>query len=232
MSDFSIAHRPLKLNLNRVDLMNCSNNHESGIFFTGRTATTHASLGGEHVSLKEPFELSFEIKSRTRNGVVLFMTPSLNDSMSKVQHYALLELVDGELVYKVVLGGQESAVRYMPERARNELCNSSWIRIKLKTTERGVVSLELKGVESTNSFTSDLAKLTGGMTTSGGGGTVVYMGALPSKDLYAEVAQSGEPFVGCVRDLTVRKSRAAGVISKVLLEMSLQDDVLTYCPLK
>ncbi len=229
MSDFNIAYRTLKSNLDRIDLMNCSNNHESGIFFTGKKATTHASLSN-HLSLREPFEMSFEIKSRTRNGVVLYMSGDGSDLDTTKSHYALLELVDGELVYKVVLDGQENLVRYVPERARNELCNSSWIRIKLKTTEKGLVSLELKGIESTNSFTSDLSKLTTklGLTNS----TVMYMGALPAKELYAEVAQSSEPFVGCVRDLTVRKSRTAGVISKLLLEMTLTEDVLTYCPLK
>ena len=225
MSDFNIAYRTLKSNLERVDLMNCSNNHESGIFFTGESTTSFASLPN-YISLSEPFELSFEVKSRTKNGVLLYLGNATE--LEPKTNFALLEFVDGELVYKVVLDGQENVVRYLPEKARNELCNSSWIRIKLKTTEKGLISLELKGSESTNSFSSDLSKLTAKITIN----SAVYVGGLPEKALYSEITQSSESFVGCVRDFTMRRNKAGGHITKVLLDMSLENGVLSYCPLK
>ncbi len=228
MSDFNIAYRPLKNNLERKDLMNCSNNHESGIFFPGKTEKSYASLN-DFLSLKEPFEMSFEIKSRTKNGVILFIGSSNVNEESK-SNFGLLELVDGELIYKLVLDNQENIVRYMPERARNELCNSSWIRIKIKNTEKGQISLELKGVESTSSFSSDLSKLTSKLSTNS---TSIYLGSLPRKELYTEMSQSNEQYIGCVRDLSVRRNRSnLNEINKILLDMNLESGVLSYCPLK
>lgn len=236
MSDFNIAYRTLKSNLiERVDLMNCTNNHESGVFFTGQSATSYANLDN-FLQIGQPHELSFEIKSRTKSGVVLFIANWNGQNLDLVKsNYAALELVDGELVYKVVIDGQEAVARYMPERARNELCNSSWIRIKLKTTEKGLISLELKGVEATNSFAVDLSKLN---SLEGVRNASIYVGAVPDQRLYGgEITHSSEPFVGCVRDLTVKQQQSVSndgqaTLSKILLDLQLGVGVLNYCPLK
>ena len=146
MSDFIIGYKTLKNNLERIDLMNCSNNHESGLFFTGVSLVSHASLQN-YLTLKDTFEIGFEIKSRTKNGVVLFI-----GSKSVAKDYILLELIDGELSYKWNLNGLDNMVKFVPQVARNELCNSSWIRIKLKKENKGVITLEIKGNQASSSF--------------------------------------------------------------------------------
>jgi hypothetical protein len=77
MSDFLIGHTPLAERLQRVELMNCANNHESGTFFTGSSMTSYATKP-DYINLKEALEISFEFKSRTQSGVVLYI--GANDS--------------------------------------------------------------------------------------------------------------------------------------------------------
>lgn len=227
MSDFNIAYKLLRNNLERVDLMNCSNNHESGIFFTGHGLTSYASLQNS-VSLRDAFEISFELKSRTKNGVVLYLGGSKESDLSK--NYALVELVNGELLFKLNIDGQENLVKYMPDFSRNELCNSSWIRIKLKKNEKGLLSLELKGVETTNSYLQDISYLAKRLISNSN----LFIGSLPQRSLYKEIAQTGEPFVGCIRDVGIKRLNSNGDISqmKVMLDMNLESGVLNYCPLK
>jgi hypothetical protein len=218
MSDFNIAHKVLRNKIQKIDLMNCSNNHESGIFFTGHSLTSHASLPN-YLSLKDAFEIAFEMKSRTKNGLILYYGTRDIDS----KDYVALELVEGDLVFKVNVAGIENSVKFMPENAKNELCNSSWIRIKLKKSEKGVLALELKGNEITSSFYQEVI-------ISNTMANTLYMGALPSRGGYADITQTNEPFIGCIRDLSIKKNN--GNINKVLLDMNLEPSVLNYCPLK
>lgn len=160
--------------MEKVDLMSCANNHESGVFFTGLTPTTFASLVDGGVSLAEPFDVSFEMKSRTKNGVVAYVS-SRGDGDST--NYALLELVNGELVYKIVVDDQETVVRFVPDESRAQLCNSSWIRLRVRRDERGIIGLELRGLESTGLVSHDLMPLVEKLTSH----SVLYLGALPSK---------------------------------------------------
>ena len=221
MSDFMIAHKILRNNLQRVDLMNCSNNHESGIFFTGHSLTSYASLTNS-LSLKDVYEVSFEFKSRTKNGVVLY----LGAKDVEAKDYALLELINGELNYKVNINGLDNVVKFTPEQARNELCNSSWVRIKIKKDDKGVIGLELKGAEITGSFSKEIK-----LSPKSSASDVFYICALPSRSGYAEITQTNEPYTGCIRDLVIRKNNDFSV-SKALLDMSLESGVLNYCPLK
>ena len=83
-------------------------------------------------------------------GTKYFLNQSLNiyilfiDSKSVAKDFILLELIDGELNYKWNLNGLNNMVKFVPQVARNELCNSSWIRIKLKKENKGVITLEIK----------------------------------------------------------------------------------------
>ena len=163
--------------MEKIELMSCSNNHESGIFFPGQLETAFASLGNSMVSLSEPFDVSFEIKSRTKNGVLLFVNPRSTSDASDTSNYALLELVNGDLIYKMVIDDQESVVRYQPEQSRAQLCNSSWIRVRVRRDDRGLIGLELRGIESTSALSHDLVALMSKLSSH----SVLYLGALPNK---------------------------------------------------
>ena len=223
MSDFRIAFKQLRQNLQHVDIMNCSNNHESGLFFTGHSLTSFAKLSG-YLALRDLYEVSFEIKSRTKNGVLLFM-----GDKEDTRSYALLEMVNGQLVYKFSINGVENEARFMPELRRNELCSSSWVRIKVRKNEAGSIGLEVKGMEvagedSGNNLSVALNKKLANHNT------VLYLGALPTRSSYAELTQTNEPYVGCIRDLMVKRNGDEPV--RALLEMSTESGVLNYCPLK
>ena len=217
MTDFNIAHKSLKNRSQEIDLMNCSNNHESGIFFRGLSLTSYSALEN-FLTIKNAYEISFEMKSRTKNGVLLYIGPKEND----VKDYILLELVDGELIYKVKIGGAESLIKYSPEIARNELCNSNWLKIKITKEEKSFISLEVKGIEKKMKLKQDSKQASNLFN--------VYMGALPSRAMYAEITQTNEPFVGCIRDFVIRKDN--NYATRALLEMNLEPGILKYCPLK
>lgn len=224
MSDFNIAYKVLRQNLKKFDLMSCSNNHESGLFFPGISHTNYASLGG-HVSLKDPFEISFEIKSRTKNGVILYLSSKDNDN----DNYILLELVNGELIYKIVVDDQENTIKYTPDFSRNQLCNSSWIRVRIKKDFKGLITLELRGIEVSNNFAQDLTAHLSKLSSH----STIYIGSLPSKSLYNEISQTNELFVGCIRDIIIKRdNNFNSLANKVLLDMNLESGVLNYCPLK
>jgi hypothetical protein len=174
--------------------MNCSKNHESGLFFTGVSLVSHASLQN-YLTRKDTFEIGFEIKSRTKYGVVLFI-----DTKSVAKDFILLELIDGELNYKWNLNGLDNMVKFVPQVARNELCNSSWIRIKLKKENKGVITLEI------NSFTKDLV-VDKNMA-------ILYLGGFHIRNTYAEISQTNGPFIGCIRDLSIRKKNVSMPIIK------------------
>ena len=218
MTDFNIAHKSLKNRWQEVDLMNCSNNHESGLFFKGQSLTSHSMLEN-YLSVKNAYEISFEIKSRTKNGVLLYVGGKEIEAM---RDYVLLELVDGELVYSVRIGGVESLVKLAPEGGRNEVCNSNWIRVKITKEERSLISLEVRGIEKKVKLRQD-SKTSSSLMN-------VYLGALPTRAMYAEITQTNEPFVGCIRDFVVKKDN--GYANKALLQMSLEPGLLKYCPLK
>jgi len=221
MSDFKIAFKQLRKNLQNIDIMNCSNNHESGLFFTGHSMTNYAKLTN-YLALKDLFEVSFEIKSRTKNGVLMFM-----GDKSDMRSYALVEMVNGQLFYKLNLNGIENQIKYTPELRRNELCSSNWIRIKLKKDDTGAISLEVKGVEidaGSNNLSIQLNKKLINQNTA------LYLGALPSRSSYAEITQTNEPYVGCLRDLMIKRNEDEPI--RALLELSTESGVFNYCPLK
>jgi laminin, alpha 4 len=218
MSDFIIAYKPLKNKIEKIDLMNCSNNHESGLFFTGVSLTSHASLSN-YLTLKDTFEINFEIKSRTKNGVILYAGGDENNN-----DYVLLELNNGELNYKWNADGMTNLVKFTPKLARNELCNSSWIRIKLRKEDKGRIMLEIKGNQIINNFNKEITVKNDLVN--------IYLGALPVRSAYAEISQTNEPFIGCIRDLAIKKNNGLYANNKALLGMDLQDGVLNYCPLK
>ena len=220
MSDLTIAHKQLRNRLQKIELMSCSNNHESGTFFTGNSLTSHASLPN-YLSLSDAYEIAFEFKSRTKNGVVLYIgSPDVEN-----KNYALLELVNGELIYKLNLEGQENVARFTPEVSRNELCNSNWFRIKIKKELNGHVSMQLKGVEMASSFEEPVKTVLSSDMNS------IFVGALPVRSRYAEITQTSEAFIGCIRDMSIKKSNN-NYLTKALLEMNMEDGVLSYCPLK
>lgn len=221
MSDFKIAFKQLRKNLQNIDIMNCSNNHESGLFFTGHSMTNYAKLTN-YLALKDLFEISFEIKSRTKNGVLMFI-----GDKDDMRSYALVEMVNGQLFYKLNLNGIENQIKYTPELRRNELCSSNWIRIKLKKDDTGAIGLEVKGLEvdaNTNNLSIQLNKKLINQNT------ILYLGALPSRSSYAEITQTNEPYVGCMRDLMIKRNDDDPL--RALLELSTESGVLNYCPLK
>ena len=193
------------------------------MFFTGHSMTNFAKLTN-HLALKDVFEISFEIKSRTKNGVVLY----LGDKEVSGRNYALVELVNGELIYKMNINGADKIVKYMPELRRNELCSSNWVRIKIRKDESGALILEVKGVEvdtsSSNNFSVALNKKTTHELS------VMYIGALPNRSSYAEITQTNEPYVGCIRDLMVKRNNEYS--TRALLELTTESGVFNYCPLK
>ena len=60
----------------------------------------------------------------------------------------------------------------------------------------------------------------------------LYLGALPVRSAYAEISQTNEPFIGCIRDLSIRKNSGVSANNKALMDMNLENGVLNYCPLK
>jgi len=221
MSDFNIAFKPLRNKLQRIELMNCSNNHESGLFFTGVSLNSHANLLN-YLTLKDSFEIGFEIKSRTKNGVVMYIGSREAKAIDK--DFIILELIDGELNYKWNVDGVDNIVKFVPKLARNELCNSSWIRIKLRKEDTGLISLEVKGDKISNVFNQEIVV--------GKDLASLYLGALPVRSAYAEISQTNEPFIGCIRDLSIRKNSGVSANNKALMDMNLENGVLNYCPLK
>ena len=221
MSEFVIGNKKVELLKNRVkriETMNCSNTHESGIFFTGTNQATHASFKSQ-ISMKDAFELEMDIKPRTKNGVILYIGPE--DSKSN-KDFATLELVNGELVYQIYFGGITNLVKYTPKESNNELCNSNWIRIKIKKSGNGKILLNVKNEE----FISNK----GDLLPSSAKNNVLYLGGLPYLDLYTKSTVTKEPFVGCIRDLVINQ----GIMKnhKILLDLKLEEGVLNYCPLK
>ena len=138
--------------------------------------------------------------------------------------YVLLELNNGELNYKWNVDGMTNLVKFTPKLARNELCNSSWIRIKLRKEDKGRIMLESKGNQIINNFNKEII-VKNDMVN-------LYLGALPVRSAYAEISQTNEPFIGCIRDLAIKKNNGLYANNKALLGMDLQDGVLNYCPLK
>lgn len=219
MSDFEIAHTPIRHRVQKIELMSCANNHESGTFFTGVTLTTHASLPN-YIDLKDAYEISFEFKSRTQNGVIMYVGPKEVSGSD----YALLELVEGDLIYKLNINGVENRVQFMPESQQNELCNSNWVRIQIRKETNGHISLQLKGTDVSSSFNEQL-KINTVLTSD------IYIGALPTRSGYVKVTETSEPFIGCIRDMSIMR-RKNNYNSKVLLLMQLEEGVLNYCPLR
>jgi len=219
MSDFFIAHTPIRNRLQKHDIMNCANNHESGTFFTGTTLAAYTSLP-KFISLAEAFEISFEFKSRTRNGLVLY----IGDKEVSGKDFALLELVEGELRYKLNIGGVENKVKFTP-KVINELCASNWVRIKLRKETNGHVSLQLQDTDVSSSFKEDIELVHSGLNSD------IYFGALPVRSKYSDVTETNEPFVGCMREVSVMKAKN-DYRSNILLSMKLEEGVLNYCPLK
>ncbi len=220
MSEFVIGNKkiePLKNRVKKIDTMNCSNTHESGVFFTGKSQASHASLISQ-ISMKDAFELEMDIKPRTKNGVILYIGPK--EVANK--DYATLELINGDLVYQIYFGGMKYSVKYSPKEANNELCNSNWIRIKIKKSSNGKIVLNVKNEE----FASNNVDL----LPSSSKFNTLYLGGLPNLDLYSKVSGTKEPFVGCIRDLVI--SQGVMKTRKILLDLKLEDDVLNYCPLK
>jgi len=217
MSDFVIAHKTLRNNLEKIDLMSCSNNHESGLFFTGHSLTSYASYAN-YLSLSDVFEISFEFKSRTKSGVLLYLG---NKQIQEKKDFLLVELVNGELHYKLNANGLENQAKFVPELVRNELCNASWVRVTLRKDADGLISLEMKGFEYKNVNEIYLPESTTPYT--------LHIGALPAREAYADLSESKEPFTGCVRDLSVKKNEEP-THKKLLLDMNLESGVLTYCP--
>ena len=222
MSDFNVGYKLLGNKLEKIDLMSCSNSHESGIFFTG--SNEYASLNNE-LSLDEAFQLSIDIKPRTKNGVLLYI-----GEKQMAENYFLLELVNGELELSLVLNGHKNMVKYIPNYSRNELCNASWIKLRLKKTEKGIISLDLRGSESNSSFRKNLSDL----NSNSNGLSTLYVGALPEQRLYKEISQTNQPYIGCIRDFELKKIKNGLITSQrnVLLDMKLSSGLLTYCPLK
>ena len=221
MSEFVIGNKKLELLKNRVkkiETMNCSNTHESGIFFTGTSQATYASFKSQ-LSMKDAFELEMDVKPRTKNGLILYIGPEDNKSN---KDYATLELVNGELVYQIYFGGIINSIKYTPKETNNELCNSIWIRIKIKKSSTGKILLYIKNEE----FISNK----GDLLPSSSKNNVLYLGGLPNLDLYAKSTFTKEPFVGCIRDLIIHQGNMKN--HKILLDLKLEDGVLNYCPLK
>lgn len=219
MSDFQIAHVNLVDRLHRVELMNCANNHESGTFFTGNSMSSYAT-SPDFINLKEALEISFEFKARTQNGVILYIGAS-GDS---VQDYGLLELVNGELVYTLSINDVKNVVKFTPKYQKNELCNSHWVRIQLRKETDGHISLQLKGADVSGSFLGQV-RIREDVRRD------IYVGALPRRSLYAEITETNEPFVGCVRNMAILKA-GYNYNGRALLGMKMMDGVLNYCPLR
>lgn len=219
MSNFQIMHTNLVDRLHRVELMNCANNHESGTFFTGNSMTSYATTP-DFINLKEALEISFEFKARTQNGVILYIGAS-GDS---VEDYALLELVNGELVYSLNINGVKNEVKFAPKYQKNELCNSHWVRIQLRKETDGHISLQLKGSDVSGSFLGQV-RIREDVRRD------IYVGALPRRALYAEITETNEPFVGCVRNVAILKA-GNSYNGRALLGMKMTDGVLNYCPLR
>ena len=133
-------------------------------------------------------------------------------------------MVNGELVYTLMVQGVRNEVRFAPKYQRNELCNSHWVRIQLRKETDGHLSMQLKGVDVSGSFAEPI-RIRGDLVRD------MYMGALPKRALYAEITESNEPFVGCVRNLAVLQA-GNNYDGKALLEMRVQEGVLNYCPLR
>lgn len=218
MSDFLIGHRPLKSRVKRLDIMNCSNHHESGIFFTGKSQTSYASLVS-HISMKDSFEIEFDIKPRTKNGLVLYIGPK--EMVDR--DYAVVELVDGTLQYRAYIGGIHIPIKYTPKSSNNELCSASWITIKVSKDSKGRIRMKVKNDEVKPALDTELISLS---ADSNG----LYIGGLPNPELYPKVTMTQEMYVGCVRDLLVTQGNIKP--RKALLDLKLESDVLTYCPLK
>lgn len=222
MSDFNVGYKFLGNKVEQIDLMSCSNSHESGIFFSGKNE--YASLNNE-LSLDEAFELSIDLKSRTKNGVLLYM-----GEKQIAENYFLLELVNGELELSFVLNGHKNMVKYTPNYSRNELCNASWVKLRLKKTEKGIISLDLRGSESNSGFSKNLSALNKKSSYL----STLYVGALPDPSLYSEISQTNQPYIGCIRDFELKKIKNGLISSQrnILLDMRLSSGLLTYCPLK
>jgi predicted nucleic acid-binding Zn-ribbon protein len=221
MSEFVIGAKKLELLKNRVkkiETMNCSNTHESGIFFTGTSQATYASFKSQ-ISMKDAFELELDVKSRTKNGIILYIGP---EDYKSNKDFATLELVNGELIYQIYFGGIINSIKYTPKETNNELCNSNWIRIKIKKSSNGKILLNIKNEE----FISNK----GDLLPSSAKNNVLYLGGLPNLDLYMKTTSTKEPFVGCIRDLIINQSIMKN--HKILLDLKLEDGVLNYCPLK
>ena len=120
-----------------------------------------------YLTLTDTFEINFEIKSITKNSVILYAGVKSTET-----DYILLELINGELNLKWnVDGTNNNIVKFEPKLARNELCNSSWIRIKIRKEEKGTLMLEIKGNQIINNFNKEI--------TGRNDLVDLYLGALP-----------------------------------------------------
>jgi hypothetical protein len=219
MSDFVIGNKPLKTRVQKINVMNCSNNHESGVFLTGKIES-HAQLPSK-VLVKDLVDIEFDMKPRTKNGVVLYIGSAFADQL---KDYILLELVNGELHYRVSTGGMNNMIKYTPKYSNNELCNANWIRIKIVKDNKGHIMLLVRNQELTPDFNPEMLSFAAKEST-------LYFGALPNAELRARLAINDEPFVGCIRDLVINQTGYAKPI-KALLNLNLGKDALNYCPLK
>jgi hypothetical protein len=236
MTNFKIGSVRIKDNINKVNLMNCANNHESGVFFTGQTLTSYASLS-DFFTINDAFNISFDLKSRTMNGVILFIA----DTNSLSEEYSLLEIVNGDIIFTSFNNNDRlnSVKITSPISRKNQFCDSSWFKVSVsKEAHNSQISLEIKGIDTAKSIkhdydnnnlkTTDNILLNKDLTLKS-----LFIGALPERSVYSRITKTNEPFIGCIRDLIVTKNNEPFFVSiKPLLEMNLQPGVLNYCPLK
>jgi hypothetical protein len=217
MSDILIGNKPLKSRIQKIDIMNCSNNHESGVFLTGKKES-HATLPSQ-IFIKDLIEIEFDMKPRTKSGIVLYV-----GAADQLKDYLILELVNGELQYRVSIGGMNNMIKYTPKYSSNELCNANWIRIKVRKDSTGRIMLFVRNQELIPDFNPDMLSFASKES-------VLYIGALPSAEIHTKLALTDDTFIGCIRDFVVNQTGSLKTM-KTLLDLRLGQDTLNYCPLK
>ena len=242
MSHMRVQHAPLTTRNTRiVDAANCTSSQESGLFFTGEALTSYARLDStlHGISLADTLNVQFDMRARTKNGVLLYIGTSAENNIN----YALLELVNGSLVFKLVVDGYERQVTYDPastSTSTSSLCSGRWTRVRLhKDRANSYMSLTVQGDDGEAAATSEQRfgeQLSALIRKAQANANVVYIGALPARALYAEISASSEPFVGCVRHMSVSVSaKTATHTRRFLLFDAVKSEsggVLNYCPSK
>uniref|UniRef100_A0A915EQH0 Laminin G domain-containing protein n=1 Tax=Ditylenchus dipsaci TaxID=166011 RepID=A0A915EQH0_9BILA len=189
-SEFGGCLRDFKLNDKKFDdtgrelgTVSCAQYTENGIYFAKDGG--YAIINPQFV-VGQSFSFELEIKPRTKNAVLL--------SVGKLE-FLTLQILNGTVKFSVDNGAGVESVIFEPT-ADNLICDGHWHQIKLYK-KKNLITLNVDGK-------SNLKIMKKKSATDASTKDPLYLGGVP-KDIKLKGLDTVEPYIGCVRILSIGK---------------------------